>query len=114
MLSTIAITLLTVLFFYELLLLLLPNGHRLHKKQYQCGDCHYLGYTEFIYGYLCCNPKIAHEYYQDRLPIRTDALGKQGIEVIYANPDGKCPHYKKSWFKWFSKWRTKIDYSRFR
>lgn len=92
---------------------ILPNTYKLYKKQYQCGDCKYMGYTDCIYGYLCCNPSVKEKHDPNKIHTHKAMWFKRGINVQYANPNGKCQYYKKSYIKWLSKWNTKRDYTYF-
>ena len=97
--------LLSTFVLFEVLMFFLPKTYRLYKPQYQCGDCKYIGYTDCVHGYLCCNFQIKDKFGLTYLH-RTYTCRK-GVSVFRANPDGNCPYYKKSWIKWINKWNTK-------
>ena len=107
-LFTTVLDLLKTLFFifvlYEVLVLFSPKTYRLYKPQDQCGDCKYVGYTDCVHGYLCCNNKIKDKFGPTYLH-RTYTFRK-GVSVFHANPKGECPYYKKFYLKWINKWDT--------
>ena len=90
--------------FIEFLGLIFKSTYSLSKKQRQCADCKYLRYIDTMPGYLCSNKNIVKTF-NDFL-LEKFLFGKICVAVYYANPNGICKYYEKSWFKWLHKWRT--------